>query len=263
MNTKTIVILTDFGLEDNFVGVMKGVMIKIAPSIRLIDLSHSVKPHDILGAAILLKSSFRFFPEKAIFLVVVDPGVGSKRKSVIVKTNNHFFVGPDNGVLSLAAGENGVKKIVEIKKDKYLLKPLSSTFHGRDIFAPVAAHLAKGEKINNFGPTLKKISQAHIPEPKFNEDSLTGEIIYIDKFGNLVSNIDKRLLKKFAGAKKIKIKIKKKFINTISKSYLQSRIGSPLAIFGSFGFLEISINKGSAKDYFKIKKGGKFTIKVD
>ena len=257
---RTIALLTDFGLVDNFVGVMKGVMLKVNPLVNFVDLSHNVDPQDIFGGTLLLKSSFKFFSKGTIFLVVIDPGVGSRRKPIIVKTRNYLFVAPDNGVLSFTAKENGIKQIVEIKNDKYLLKSLSSTFHGRDIFAPVAAHLAKGKKLDDFGPAIKRMVQLNFPRPKISKRSLIGEIIYIDRFGNLVTNIDKPLFKKFVGFKKFKIKIKNELIDKLSHSYVQTKPGLPLVIFGSFDFLEISLNKASAKDYFEAKRGDRFKV---
>lgn len=252
---KTVALLTDFGLADNFVGVMKGVILSINPRVNIVDISHSVEPHNIFMGAFLLKTSFRYFPKGCIFLVVVDPGVGSEREPVIIYTKNYFFVGPDNGVLSPAANEDTIEEIVRIENKRYFLKNVSDTFHGRDIFAPVAAYLSKGKRCSLFGRSLNSIKGLEIPRPRIDRDVLKGKVIYIDRFGNLVTNVDKALFKKFIRNKKFKIKIKDAKINSISKSYQTAGQGLPLAIFGSSDFLEISVNSGSAEEYFDAKKG--------
>lgn len=252
---KTIAILTDFGLSDNFVGVIKGVILKINPRVRLVDISHEICAHDTFQAAFLLKSSYRYFPKGTIFLVVVDPGVGSKRYPIIIRTKNYLFVGPDNGCLSLAACADGIEKIVVIENERYFLKPISFTFHGRDIFAPTAAHLSKGRDLNLFGRAVNSIKQLCIARPRVNKNILKGEIIYIDKFGNLITNIEEDLFRHFIRNKKFRILIKNTEIDSVVCSYQKVKPGEPLAIFGSFGFLEISINRGNARKFFLAKKG--------
>lgn len=252
---KTIALLTDFGLSDNFIGVMKAVILSINPSLNLVDITHNIRPQDISAAAFLLKSSYRYFPEGTIFLVVVDPGVGTKRSPIIIHSKNYLFVGPDNGVLGLAAKEDGIKEIIVVENKRYFLKPVSDTFHGRDIFAPAAAYLSKGRRCALFGRPLNSIKELNIPKPKADKDLLTGKIIHIDRFGNLVTNIDKNLFKRFAQDKSFKIRIKDRELDSIVNSYQAVEPGKPLAIFGSFGFLEISVSCGSAKRSLDAKKG--------
>jgi hypothetical protein len=252
---RTIAILTDFGLQDNFVGVMKGVILNINPKVNLVDISHNIKSQGILEAAILLKGAYRYFPKKTIFLAIVDPGVGSKRHPIIIQSQNYFFVGPDNGILSLAATEDKIKRIILIENKKYFLKNVCDTFHGRDIFAPTAAYLSKGKNLNLFGRKLSSLKKLNIAKPKENRNQLCGEIIYIDKFGNLVTNIEKNLWQKFIKNRYFRIKIQNKTIDSLVKSYEAAGKGRPLAIFGSFGFLEISVNGGSAKRYFGANRG--------
>ena len=252
---KTIALLTDFGLTDNFVGVMKGVILKINSRVRLVDITHQVAAHDIAEAAFLLKGSYKYFPRGTIFLVVVDPGVGSKRRPIIIRSKNYLFVGPDNGVLEPAACADGIREIVAIENKRYFLKPVSGTFHGRDIFAPVAAYLSKGQKPNVFGRLLDSLKQSGIPLPEVSKGTLKGEVVYIDRFGNLVTNIDEGLFKHFRRNKKFKIKIKDTKIDSLAGSYEAVRPGKPLAIFGSFGSLEISVNKGRAEKYFCAERG--------
>jgi len=250
-----ISLLTDFGLEDNYVGVMKAVILKINPKAKILDLSHNVERQNITEAALLLKSSFRYFPKGTIFLVIVDPGVGSKRKVIAVKTKNYIFVGPDNGVLSLALKETGIDKIIEISNKKYFLKPVSDTFHGRDIFSPVAGFLSKGVSLENFGKDINGFKDLDLPKVKIKDDKLFGEIIYIDGFGNLISNVQRDILYDFVDKRRFKIYFKKKIFEGINRSYAETKIGEPLVIFGSFNNLEISVNQRNALNYFKAKKG--------
>lgn len=257
---KTIAILTDFGLDDNFVGVMKGVILGINPYVNLVDITHSIEPQNIRQAAFLLKTSFRYFPAGTIFLVVVDPGVGSERNALVVRTKNYFFVSPDNGVLSPAVNNDGRREIIRITNERYFIKPVSTTFHGRDIFSPVAAYLSKGENIKNFGPQIKIMKKLIIPEPTPGKNTLRGEVIYIDRFGNLVSNIERKHLGLGQSGKNIAIEINNKSINSISGAYHEIGPGKPLAIFGSSGFLEISVDCGSAQKYFRAKAGDKVKL---
>lgn len=255
-----ISLITDFGLKDNFVGVMKAVILKINPQVRIVDISHEASPQDIRGAAFLLKSSYNYFPKGAVHLVVVDPGVGSRRKKLLIKTKNYFLVAPDNGVLSMALKEEPPVKIIEITNQKYFLKPTSSTFHGRDIFAPVCAYISKGEPIQRFGRIIKSFRDLELPKIKVDTQSLTGEVIQIDHFGNLTSNIPKDTLENFIKGKKFKIYIKEKIINKISRSYFESAPLKPVALIGSSNYLEIATNRGSARDYFKVDKGTKIKV---
>lgn len=266
----TISLITDFGFRDNFVGVIKAVILKINPDVNIVDISHGVKPQDIQEAAFLLKSSFRYFPYQTVHLVVVDPGVGSDRKKILLKTKNYFFIGPDNGVFAPALADEPPLEIIEITNQRYFLKPTSSTFHGRDIFAPVAAYLTRildkkrvlhGQgKISNFGKRVKSLKDLRLPEARVKSLNLTGEIIYIDHFGNLVSNIDKDTLDNFIKNKKYKICIKNKTINKLSHGYSEGSHLQPFALVDSFNYLEIAINGGSASNYLGVDKGTKINI---
>jgi S-adenosylmethionine hydrolase len=215
-----------------------------------------------LTGAFLLKSSFKYFPKGSLHLVVVDPGVGSERKNLLVKTKDYFFVAPDNGVLSLALKDQPPLKIIEITNERYFLKPISNTFHGRDIFAPTAAYLSKGEDFSRFGKRIKSIKELRLPQAKIASKGLIGEIIHIDRFGNLVSNIDKEMLDNFIKGKKFKIFIKNKTIDKLSHSYSEGTYLKLLALIDSFNYLEIALNRGSACDYLKAKKGTKVIVSV-
>jgi S-adenosyl-L-methionine hydrolase (adenosine-forming) len=257
-----ISLITDFGQNDNFVGVIKGVILSINPNAKIVDICHEVKPHDILTGAFLLKSSFKYFPKGSLHLVVVDPGVGSERKKLLVKTKDYFFVAPDNGVLSPALKDQVSSKIIEITNKNYFLKPTSDTFHGRDIFAPTAAYLSKGEDFSKFGKRIKSIKELRLPQVQMAAERLIGEVIYIDRFGNLVSNIGKEILGRFIKNKKFKIFIKNKTIDKLSHSYTEGTYLKPLALIDSFNYLEIALNRGSACNYLKAKKGTEVILAV-
>jgi len=237
------------------VGVMKAVILKINPRVRIIDLCHQVRPQDILEAAFLLKGSFRFFPRGTVHLVVVDPGVGSKRKSILVKTKDFYFIAPDNGVLSLALADEPIQKIIEITNEKYFLKPLSPTFHGRDIFAPVAGYLSLGKSMDAFGKRLNAIRKLDLAMPRRMKDKLIGEVIYIDRFGNLITNIHKDQFRDFVANSHFKICIAGKELRKLSRSYQEVGVNKPLAIFSSFGNLEISVREANARKFLSVDKG--------
>lgn len=258
----TISLLTDFGLVDHFVGVMKGVILKINPAASVVDICNEVKPQGIFDAAFLLRNSYAYFPNGTVHLVVVDPGVGTERKAVIVKTKNYFFVGPDNGVLDLALKEEKPTKIIHITNDKYFLKPVSDTFHGRDIFAPVAAYLSKGKSLSNFGKKIGFLKNLEFPDLCYDEKKLKGEVVYIDRFGNLITNIDSRALEKFIKGNKFIIKISGCTLDKLSRGYSEAGTDAPLALIGSFGFLEVSVNIGSASAYFSARKGTAVEVEI-
>lgn len=255
---RIITLLTDFGLKDNFVGVIKGVILKIKPDVGIVDISHNIDAQDKFAAAFLLKASYKYFPEGTIHVIVVDPGVGAQRKIILVKTKEYYFLSPDNGILSLALKEEKIERIVSVENDKFFLKPVSDTFHGRDIFAPVAGFLSKGNKLSEFGPQVKHIEEISVPQPQKNNQKLTGQIIHIDRFGNLVTNIDIDTLQSFS--KGVKIRIKGMPVDGISASYQDVGFGKPLAIIGSFGYLEIAVNGASAENYFSLRKSDKIEL---
>jgi len=251
-----ITLLTDFGLKDNYVGVMKGVILRINPSISIIDISHSISPHNIKEAAFVLLNSYEYFPSKTVHVVVVDPGVGGRRKPIVVKTKKYFFVGPDNGVFTHIYENNA--KVYEIKNSAHFLAEPSSTFHARDIFAPVAAHISKGVDVSQIGKKVSSYERFEIEKPEISEDKITGKIVYVDRFGNLVTNIPKEVITK----KLSTILIKDEVIDKINDSYDESKKGTLLAIIGSTGNLEISVNQGSAKNFLNITEENLTNIKI-
>jgi len=251
---KPIAFLTDFGLEDGFVGSMKGVVLSINPEAKIVDISHGVRSFDILEGALILKATYKYFPRGTIFVVVVDPGVGTERKPIVVKTENYYFVAPDNGVLTLALQDEKIEKIVEIENKEIILERDNETFHGRDIFAPTAAHISKGFPIEKIGRELKSIQKINFPTPKEENGYIIGEIIKFDKFGNAITNLDKLPEFKY-------IEVKGYKIYRISKSFLDGEKDKPNIIKGSFGFYEIFTPLGSAKDKFNLEIGEKIKVR--
>ena len=256
-----ITLLTDFGLHDEYVGVMKGVILSINPAVQLVDITHSISRHDITQAALVLNASFRFFPKGSIHVIVVDPGVGGTRKIICLKKEGHFFIAPDNGVLTMVIRDEKVQKICAVTKQKYFLKPVSDTFHGRDVFAPAAAHLSKGLEMLSLGRELglTDLTRLEIPLPFVSDKrELFGTVIAIDRFGDLVTNIGQRTLKEFRGDKgvrRVEVRLGRYKIKGVSKSYDSVKEGAPIAIFGSRNLLEIALNQGNAREYFKARIG--------
>ena len=260
-----ITLTTDFGTRDWFVGTMKGVIARIAPTTRIIDLTHEVTPGEIRAGAFALRASYRFFPKGTVHVVVVDPGVGSARKAIAVQTADCFFVGPDNGVLSWALAREKVKAVHLITNADYFLKPLSRTFHGRDVFAPVAAHLSRGVPIHKFGPKIRDFIKLDWPAPRaqrakrdrtFKRDStaVQGEIIYVDRFGNAISNLDAASLPHPAHGP-VEVISKGRRVCTLAEFYGAVPIGKPVAVMGSSGLLEIAVNDGSAARKLRLRVG--------
>jgi len=263
-----ITLLTDFGSKDAYVGVMKGVILSVNSSAKIIDISHAVDPQDLIEAAHLIRSCYRYFPEHTVHIVVVDPGVGSDRAIVAIEMKGHVFLAPNNGVLTLLVNEGEIDAMVRVENPHFFLNPVSQTFHGRDIFAPVGAYISAGIDIHRLGPPLdpQDLVSLDIPKPHIpNEGELMGTIVSIDGFGNCISNIDSDCLKKFAGKdteKGFEITIGKNIIPGLSQRYADVAPESPLAIFGSFGYLELAVNCGNAGRSLNIKKGDTLTLRL-
>lgn len=246
----TITVLTDFGLIDPYVGTMKGVMLSINAQARIVDITHEVEPQDVREAAFLIGDYYRFFPEGTVHVCVVDPTVGSARRPVIVAHQGHLFVGPDNGLFSLLYG-NGAS-IREITDRRFMLKNVSATFHGRDVFAPAAAHLSRGIDVAEFGPLVD--DPVILPDlvPTDNGGVMTGQIVRIDRFGNAISNITDDRLKCFAGDRPMLIEIGDLSFRRLSASYYESAY---TCLIGSSGYLEFGLFRGSLAESKRIQKG--------
>lgn len=245
-----ISLLTDFGDSDEYVGVMKGVMLSINPNLKFIDITHSISPGDIRRGAFILFKAYKYFPKRTIFLVIVDPGVGTGRKSIIVQTANYFFVCPDNGVMSYIYRE-GRFRVYEIRG----VKPESTTFHGRDIFAPTAAKLSLGTPVEELGSPIKNYETFTIPYASLFKRRIEGEVVDIDRFGNLITNIPQEMVKKPI----VEIKVGRRVIKEIKENYSGS---APVGIFGSSGLLEISIPGGSCSQFLGIERGEEIVVKL-
>ncbi|MHA1323076.1 MAG: SAM hydrolase/SAM-dependent halogenase family protein [Candidatus Helarchaeota archaeon] len=268
MKRHIITLLTDFGTRDPYVGVIKGVILSINPDIIIIDLSHQIEKHNIREGAFFLLSILKYYPKDTIHLVVIDPGVGSRRKAIIIQTKNYLFVGPDNGVLSPAATKDGIQRIIEINNAQFFLSPVSQTFHGRDIFAPIAAHLTKSQNLDQFGVEIYDWEQYEFPEVQLNEEEILGEVIHIDRFGNIITNISKQFLYSLIGNKihqtvHFNLTIKNQNMRIpLCYSYNQVAVGEFLTIYGSTDFLEISRNQSSAADALNCKVGEKIKLSL-
>ena len=244
---RIITLTTDFGSRDHYVGVMKGVMLSVNVNANPVDITHCIESHDIRAASFVIGNSYRYFPEKTVHLVVVDPGVGSSRRPLAVMADGHFFVGPDNGVFSsvLRSCEDPCAR--EIKNSDYLLKEISSTFHGRDIFAPVAAHLSLGVSFSEIGPQIRDPEILPRDGYSVNGAEIRGTVVYTDKFGNLVTSIPTEAVND--GARAV-VNVGEKQVTGISESYSSVEAGEIVVIGGSGGYIEISVNQGRACDVF-------------
>lgn len=271
-----ITLTTDFGTGDAYVASMKGIILSINPKAVIVDICHSIEPQNVLQAAFMLHTTCRYFPEGTIHLAVVDQGVGSQRKAIILKTPKALFVSPDNGILSYVIDEMDKKptspatqtaadpeprklstrlEAVAITNQDFWHQPVSTTFHGRDIFAPVAAHLSLGIPVKKFGDSLSYVYAFPIPQPYNNtKGNLMGRVLYIDNFGNLVTNVRSSDLP----AGKIKLTIGKQQIHGISRFYAEKE--GLAAIIGSSGYLEISLKNGNAAAFLGIKTGDEIKL---
>lgn len=258
-----ITLLSDFGLRDSYVAEMKATILSICPEACIVDISHEVRKFDIRMGAFLLARAARYFPKGTIHVAVVDPGVGTERRPIIIESKRSFYVGPDNGVLMLSARREGVKHVYMIKNPKYMLKEVSRTFHGRDIFSPAAAHLANGVPPSEFGPEIFNPVTPSFIEPKIFEDLVEGEVIHIDDFGNIVTNISYGKMKSLGirEGDQLTIKFRGKTFNVrLCTAYGEVQLYMPLAIIGSCGLLELSVNQGNASKYFNANIGDKIFL---
>ena len=257
-----ITFTTDFGISDTYAGIMKGIVLTANPNARLIDITHDIPPHDIINASFMLANAYEYFPPGTIHVAVVDPGVGGGRKSVAVLTENYFFVGPDNGIFTIVLSKEKVMGIREIKNSPFVMEKISNTFHGRDVFAPCAGYLSAGKNFSDVGPVINNIKYLEYPKVNTNKNTLIGEIVSIDSFGNMITNISVEAVRSFIGKQKFEIYFAAERFNNIENTYNDVPIGKPLALFGSSGYLEISMNGGSASSYFMTPLGSTVTIQL-
>lgn len=259
---KLITLTSDFGLKDPFVGMMKGVIHNINNEVTIIDISHGIDNQDIFAGAFIIFNSFNYFSKKTIHIVVVDPGVGTSRRPILVKALDHYFIGPDNGVLSLVVAGDNKAVIYEITEERYFLRSAGNTFHGRDIFAPVAGWLSKGCEPDNFGHIISDHVSIDIRRPFYDNGVLKGEIIYIDRFGNLFSNIsssdiDEQRHSVYDSA--ITIRFNEHEIS-LRKCYAEAVFGELAAVINSFGLLEFYSFMGNAAEKSNARKGDAVSV---
>lgn len=265
-----ITLTTDFGLADGYLAAMKGVIYGINPEAVIVDISHQIEPGNIRQAAFVLHTAHSYFPSYTVHLVVVDPGVGTNRRSVILKTPRAHFVAPDNGVLSFILDAYASQSLPDsqrvkvgldlkawaITKPEYWHKPVSQTFHGRDIFAPVAARLSLGLMASSLGDNIDTLTAFAISHPSRLGERITGHILHIDKFGNLITDIKEDTLP--VAAQSVTIQLKDYSIHGLANTYAEGK--GPQALFGSSGYLEIAIGNGSAAAFFKAKAGDEVRV---
>jgi S-adenosyl-L-methionine hydrolase (adenosine-forming) len=246
MPNRLITLTTDFGTADHFVGVLKGVIAQIAPTARVVDISHEVQPFEVAEGAFTIAQAYRYFPKRTVHVVVVDPGVGSTRRPILAEAGGHYFVAPDNGVLSMVLAREVRAKVRHITNDKYFLHPVSRTFHGRDVFSPVGAHLAKGVLPARFGKLIEDHLRLNFEKPsRTGKRSWTGQILKVDRFGNLITNFhvdDFPDIRTRAFGMNVGLRT----VGRLALTFTECDPGELFVVVGSSGYLEVATNQGSA-----------------
>ena len=255
-----ITLTTDFGTSDHLVGSMKGVILNINPAARIVDLNHSVVPYDILDGALSLANSYKFFPARTVHVIIVDPGVGTERRPILVTGEKHFFVAPDNGVLSMIY-ERETCTVRHITAEHYFLNPISPTFHGRDIFAPTAAWLSKTFQTEAFGEAITDFVRFTMPKAKTTGQAVKGVVLRVDAFGNLMTNLTAEDLPGGAlGEGAIKLAVNGKPVVKFAQTFASGNPAEPIAMLGSAGYIEIAVNRGSAARTLGVNRGAEVTL---
>jgi S-adenosyl-L-methionine hydrolase (adenosine-forming) len=265
-NRPIVTLTTDFGLNDHFVGTMKGVILNICPDAEIVDISHAVQAFDVLDGALAIAQSYAVFPAGSVNMVVVDPGVGSARRPIIVAADRHYFVAPDNGVLSLVYAREERLRVYHVTADHYFLQPVSQTFHGRDVFSPVAAWLAKGVDPGKFGEEITDYVRFNLPKPKpVDANTVKGIVLKADRFGNLVTNFTPEDLPGLFQDPRpaFKIVIGQRETSKVCTSYVEGQANELFGIVGSMGYLEIAANRASAAQLAGATKGAEVTIVME
>ena len=261
-----ITLLTDFGTRDEYVGLMKGVILSINPSVTIVDITHQIDSQDIVQAAYAIHSTYRFFPDGSVHLIIVDPGVGTGRSLLAFEMRKQYFVAPDNGVLTLLFSEDAATSLVRITNSDFFLDTVSRTFHGRDIIAPVGAHISQGIDFHQLGDEIAPANAVWLGNmhPRISDTGeITGTVVAVDHFGNLISNIDYQMLTQIeqtGQTNKIRILIGTHTIYGIYQAYENVRANTPLGLIGSRGYLEVAVNKGNAARILNVCKGD--TVRV-
>ncbi len=262
MNAPLITLLSDFGLRDGYAASMKGMILRICSRARIVDITHLIEPGEIRSGAFVLLTSCGFFPEKTIHVAVVDPGVGTSRRGIAIRSHSHFFVGPDNGIFSPVLENETGWEARSLENSHFFHHPVSRTFHGRDIFAPVAAHLACGAAFDQLGPVCTPL----VPDwsaPLVHKGRIEGEIIHVDRFGNAITNVLRRALEQEGKVQEWTVRIKSAPTIFILDTYDQAGPGKPLALTGSSGFMELAVNQGNASTRLNLHPGSRVTFLRD
>lgn len=257
-----VTLLTDFGSQDAYVASMKGVILTLCPKAVLVDMCHEVPAHDVIAGALQLRSAVDHFPAGTIHVAVVDPGVGGTRRPLAFRCADRFLVGPDNGLLSLALSTPA--HCVHLTNERYFRRPVSATFQGRDLFAPVAAHLACGVALSQFGPEVTDWNRLALPSPESSTATLKGQVIHIDRFGNLMTNIDQATLQQWLAATPcecVAVRVGGRTVDGLVSTYADVSRGHTLALLGSAGYLEIATREGNAAERLRAGRGAKVTIR--
>jgi S-adenosylmethionine hydrolase len=261
MPNKITTLTTDFGLKDPYVAEMKGTILSICPNTTIVDVTHEIAKFNTRMGAYVLASAAQYFPKNSVHVVVVDPGVGTNRRPIVIKTTQGFFVGPDNGILVLAAEKQGIIRIHKLSNPQLMLSEVSNTFHGRDIFAPAAAHLLNGVKPEEFGPEIREAAKPEFAKIKRKNGVLVGEVLHVDGFGNIITNISEEEVAQSHVEGSISVELPSwKLKLKLCKAYSETNPREPLALIGSHNFLEIALNQGNAAKKFKTKIGDKITV---
>lgn len=256
-----VTLTTDFGTRDPYAGIMKGMVLTANPGAKLVDITHEIPAQDIVNAAFTLVRAYNCFPAGTVHVAVVDPEVGGERKNIAIRTERHLFAGPDNGIFSMVLNREKPLEIREIINPPFVAERISETFHGRDVFAPCAGALSAGHDFAGIGPECETIVQLKYSRPLQNGNILTGEVVSVDSFGNLITNISEHTLRSFAGKQHVEVFFATERFTAIRRHYTEVPAGTALALFGSSGYLEISMNTGSARDYFMTATGAGVTIR--
>lgn len=263
MPTKIITLTTDFGLKDPYAAEMKAAILGICPTAAIVDITHEIEKFNIRMGAYVLASAVPYFPKGAIHVAVVDPGVGTRRRPILITTQQGFFIGPDNGVLILAAEQQGISCIHEITNPRLMLPRVSSTFHGRDVFAPAAAYLANGMPTAEFGPEIHQVVKPEFTKVTRRKNALVGEVLHVDNFGNIITNIGEKETVQLRTKDVVNVELpNQKLKLKLCKAYGEAKPQEPLALIGSHNYLEIAINQGNAATAFKTKPGDKIKLSL-
>jgi S-adenosylmethionine hydrolase len=263
VSTKIITLTTDFGLKDPYAAEMKAAILGICPNAAIVDITHEIEKFSIRMGAYVLASAVPYFPKGTIHVAVVDPGVGTRRRPMLIQTRQGFFIGPDNGLLILAAEHQGKSRIREITNSRFMLPRVSSTFHGRDVFAPAAAHLANGVQPTEFGPEIRDAVRPEFTKVTLGKDVLVGEVLHVDNFGNIITNIGEKEIVRIRMKDVVNVKLtNQKLKLKLCKAYGEAKPQEPLALIGSHNYLEIAINQGNAAAKFETRPGDKINLSL-